>query len=400
MRNVSHIRIAMSRKSAYLCTDYQAQQLFERALAVTENVLGREHPSTAASLNNLALALKAQGDLTAARQLYERAVVIDEKVLGPDHPDTAADLLNLGVLLNEQGDLGGAQLLIERALQINATVLGPDHLQTARSLNSFARLLRDQGRDEEARPLFERALAIREAALGAGHPETATTLNDLAALLHDKGELAQARPYYERALVIRERVDGPDHPETAVALNNLAALVQEQGDGIWRSCWSRAIVRHRPWLSVRLRLRLMRPRSARTILGPATRPKPRHKPSISLAVRTTLQSCESNTLSPTSVDGLPGLHRLADSQILPAMQFPVSPNPRIWARGGKTIHLDFRFAGAIAGAPAAAERGVPASGVGSADPAVPDCLANLTSHSPRCVRAPAPVKSSSRPSIA
>jgi len=50
------------------------------------------------SLNNLALLLKDQGELAAARPLYERALDIDERVLGPDHPSTAGSLNNLATL--------------------------------------------------------------------------------------------------------------------------------------------------------------------------------------------------------------------------------------------------------------------------------------------------------------
>jgi hypothetical protein len=54
-------------------------------VAICEKVLGPEHPDTAASLNNLARLLKAQGDLAGARPLHERALAIREKVLGPEH---------------------------------------------------------------------------------------------------------------------------------------------------------------------------------------------------------------------------------------------------------------------------------------------------------------------------
>ena len=62
----------------------------------------------ATRLNNLALVLRAQGDLAGARPLYERALAIREKALGPEHPDTAQSLNNLAVLLQAQGDFAGA----------------------------------------------------------------------------------------------------------------------------------------------------------------------------------------------------------------------------------------------------------------------------------------------------
>ena len=47
-------------------------------------------PYTATSLAGLALLLQAQGELGAAQPLFERALAIYEKALGRDHPDTAA----------------------------------------------------------------------------------------------------------------------------------------------------------------------------------------------------------------------------------------------------------------------------------------------------------------------
>ncbi len=57
--------------------------------------MGPYHPSTATRLRNLALLLRTQGELDAARPLYERALAIWERVLGPDHPDTAASRRSL-----------------------------------------------------------------------------------------------------------------------------------------------------------------------------------------------------------------------------------------------------------------------------------------------------------------
>ena len=207
-----------------------ARSLFERALAIRERVLGPDHPDTSETLNNLGVVLWVQGELAAARPLLERAVAIREQVQGTDHPETAQSLNNLGGLLRAQGELAAAKPHYERALAIRERVLGPDHRHTAMSLNGLARLLRAQGELDTTRPLFERALRIRERVLGPDHPETATSLHDLALLLRDQGNAAAARPLLERALAIRERVLGPDHPDTVATRRALADLAAE-GDG-------------------------------------------------------------------------------------------------------------------------------------------------------------------------
>jgi tetratricopeptide (TPR) repeat protein len=220
----------------------EARPLFERALAIAEEVLGPDDPGTASCLNNLALLLQAQGDLVTARPLFERALVIHERELGPLHPYTAACLGNLAELLEAQGELAAARPMFERALAIAEATRGSDHPHTATALNNLGGLLQAQGELAAARPLYERALSIRERTLGPDHPHTAQSLNNLALLLEAQGELSAARPLFDRALDIRERVLGPDHPLTARSLNNLALLLEEQGQsGAARSLCERAL---------------------------------------------------------------------------------------------------------------------------------------------------------------
>ena len=222
-------RLAAYRQGA-LAAYAAARPLFERALTIREKALGPEHPSTATSLNNLALLLNARGDLGGARPLFERALAIDEMALGPEHPDTAQSLNNLAGLLQAQGDLGGARPLFERALAIREKALGPEHRSTATSLDNLAVVLEGQGDLARARPLYKGALAIREKALGPEHPSTARSLNNLASLLKTQGDYQGARPLFERALAINEKALGPKHPSTATSLNNLALLLKAQSD--------------------------------------------------------------------------------------------------------------------------------------------------------------------------
>jgi tetratricopeptide (TPR) repeat protein len=48
----------------------QAEPLYKRALAIREQQLGEMHPSTATSLNNLALLYTEQGKYAEAEPLY------------------------------------------------------------------------------------------------------------------------------------------------------------------------------------------------------------------------------------------------------------------------------------------------------------------------------------------
>ena len=222
-------RLASYRQRA-LADFVGARLLYERALAIREQVFGDEHSETAKTMNDLALLLRAQGDLEGARPLLERALAIRQKVLGYDHPETANSLNNLANLLQRQGELAHARVLFERALTIREKVLGPEHPVTARSRNNLAVLLETQGDFATSRLLKERALDIHERTLGPEHRTTARSLHNLAVLHKRQNDLSGARAQYERALAIKEKVLGPEHLDTAITMNNLGEVLAEQGD--------------------------------------------------------------------------------------------------------------------------------------------------------------------------
>ena len=228
--------------ASYEAGEYPAAEpLFQRALALTEQGLGSDHPDTATSLNNLAGLYWAQGCYGEAEPLLQRALALHERTLGADHPATATSLNNLAGLYDAQERYAEAEPLYQRALALHERTLGPEHPDVATTLNSLALLYDNQGRLAEAEPLYQakgrlaeaellyqRALALYERALGANHPHTAASLHNLAALYQAQGRLADAEPLYQQALTIREQALRPDHPDVAATLNHLATLYHAQ----------------------------------------------------------------------------------------------------------------------------------------------------------------------------
>jgi cytochrome c-type biogenesis protein CcmH/NrfG len=80
-------------------------------------LLGRDHPDTLTSMNNLAQTLTAQGNLDAARKLQEQVLEATARLLGQDHPDTRTLMNNLAQTLKMQGDLAGARKIREQMLE-------------------------------------------------------------------------------------------------------------------------------------------------------------------------------------------------------------------------------------------------------------------------------------------
>jgi tetratricopeptide (TPR) repeat protein len=66
----------------------QALPLFQEALRIVEQVLGKLHPDYALSLNNLAGLYRTQGQYEQALPLYQEALPILTHALGEQHPHT------------------------------------------------------------------------------------------------------------------------------------------------------------------------------------------------------------------------------------------------------------------------------------------------------------------------
>ena len=115
----------------YYTAEYQqAEELYKKALLVSEKVLGEEHPSTATSYNNLAGVYYSQGEYKEAEELYKKALLVREKVLGEEHPDTATSYNNLARLYCAQKKYTRSLIYYYKAYKIFEYKLGFSHPNT------------------------------------------------------------------------------------------------------------------------------------------------------------------------------------------------------------------------------------------------------------------------------
>ncbi len=166
---------------------YEGQGLYtlaepwsEQCVSVIKSRLGDEHPSVAASLNNLAGLYKSQGRYPEAEPLYQQALELWKRLLGDEHPSVATSLNNLAYLYESQGRYAEAEPLYQQALSMTKRLLGDEHPDVALSLNNLAGLYESQGRYAEAEPLYKKTLKMLEQLLGAGHPDAMTVRQNYA----------------------------------------------------------------------------------------------------------------------------------------------------------------------------------------------------------------------------
>jgi tetratricopeptide (TPR) repeat protein len=71
--------------------------LKELALDICENVLGKEHPNTATTYNNIGPVYDNQGEYDKALEWYQKAWPIGANKLGPNHPNTITLKRNMSI---------------------------------------------------------------------------------------------------------------------------------------------------------------------------------------------------------------------------------------------------------------------------------------------------------------
>jgi tetratricopeptide (TPR) repeat protein len=73
----------------------KALEWLQRALDGYENTLGKDHPSTLNTVNNMGVVFENQGEYGKALEWYQRALYGYESTLGKDHPSTRRTARNL-----------------------------------------------------------------------------------------------------------------------------------------------------------------------------------------------------------------------------------------------------------------------------------------------------------------
>ncbi|MFD7323868.1 tetratricopeptide repeat protein [Streptomyces sp. NPDC059875] len=199
--------------------------LEERVLAVSERVLGAGHPGTLAVRANLASSYWLAGRIDEAVVLQEGVLADRERVLGPEHPDTLTARANLASTYSHAGRVGEAIVLQEGVLADRERVLGPEHPDTLTARANLGSFYWRVGRVGEAVVLEQGVLADRERVLGPEHPDTLTARANLSYTYRQAGLTTEATALMEQALAGAERALGSDHPDT---VDYRAALLEFQ----------------------------------------------------------------------------------------------------------------------------------------------------------------------------
>ncbi|KAK7177910.1 hypothetical protein PSPO01_16043 [Paraphaeosphaeria sporulosa] len=207
-----------------------AETTHRQALLVRANALGRKHPRTLASMNEVAATLSGQGKYAKAEDMHRETLELSKEVLGKKHPETLTSMNNLAQALGMQGEYVKAEKMHRKTLELREEVIGKKHPYTLASMNEVAEALRGQGDYVEAEKMHRKTLELEEEVLGKKHPDTLTSMNNLAQALSDQGKYVEAEKMHREELELSKEVLGKKHPDTLTSMNNLAAALSDQGE--------------------------------------------------------------------------------------------------------------------------------------------------------------------------
>jgi tetratricopeptide (TPR) repeat protein len=215
-----------------LCSDgrfNEAEAYFNEVLQSCKEVLGPEHPSTLASMANLASTLLNQGRWKEAEDLEVQVIETRKRLLGEEHPETLTTMANLASTYRIQGRWKEAEDLDAQAMRTSSWVLGEDHPSTLASMANLASTLWNQGRWKEAEDLEVKVIEIRKRILGQEHPETLTIMANLASIYRNQGRWKKAEDLDMQVMEESLRGLGQEHPITLMSTANLATTFWNQG---------------------------------------------------------------------------------------------------------------------------------------------------------------------------
>ncbi|KAI2618440.1 hypothetical protein GGR54DRAFT_605477 [Hypoxylon sp. NC1633] len=199
----------------------------EKTLKERMNTLGKEHPDTLISMNNLGIVLHNQGKYEEAVQIYRETLELMEQVLGKEDPITLANMNNLGSVLRSQGKYEEAEQIYRETLELMEQVLGKEDPITLQSMNNLGSVLSDQEKHEEAEQILREILELREQVLGKEHPDTFKSMKNLGFVLSQQGKYEEAQQIYRETLELMKQVLGKEHPNTLQSMNNLGFVLQQ-----------------------------------------------------------------------------------------------------------------------------------------------------------------------------
>ena len=207
---------------AHFTSDYLAD--YAKALSIFESLLksiiqkeGEKSIEAITQYSNIGIALWNLGEYEKAEKHHLKAIELSRELLGDNHPLIASCLNNLSVVYMDLNKFDESQKCLEQSLAINPNSLA-DSVKCYLNLGSNCI---SAGKMSIAMSHFEKALELIQSEEKINTSWEATCYNGMATILSNEDHFSEALSYYEKALELNLNKFGKEHPDVSVNYANI-----------------------------------------------------------------------------------------------------------------------------------------------------------------------------------
>ncbi|XP_030042084.1 clustered mitochondria protein homolog isoform X2 [Microcaecilia unicolor] len=202
-------------------------ELINEALNLFNNVYGALHVEICACLRLLARLNYIMGDYSEALSNQQKAVLMSERVLGIEHPSTIQEYMHLALYCFANSQLSTALNLLYRARYLMLLVFGEDHPEMALLDNNIGLVLHGVMEYDLSLRFLESALTINSKYHGAKSLKVALSYHLVARVYESKAEFRSALQHEKEGYTIYKNQLGEQHEKTKESSEYLKYLTQQ-----------------------------------------------------------------------------------------------------------------------------------------------------------------------------
>ncbi|XP_033833343.2 clustered mitochondria protein homolog [Periophthalmus magnuspinnatus] len=205
----------------------EGSELINEALNLFNNVYGAMHVEICACLRLLARLNYIMGDHAEALSNQQKAVLMSERVLGIEHPNTIQEYMHLALYCFANGQLSTALKLLYRARYLMLLVCGEDHPEMALLDSNIGLVLHGVMEYDLSLRFLENALTINTKYHGSRSLKVALSHHLVARVYESKAEFRSALQHEKEGYTIYKNQMGEVHEKTKESSEYLKYLTQQ-----------------------------------------------------------------------------------------------------------------------------------------------------------------------------
>jgi tetratricopeptide (TPR) repeat protein len=199
----------------------EAIQMEEQVLSGKNEIYNEDDDGIWKTELNLANSYTIQGRWNDAERIYQRLLITVRERYGERHPRTLRVIIGAANCYGRQGLYHEALLMREELYKNSREVLGEEHPETLATMINLAESYATLERWPEAEKMQKDSLQISIRIHGKDHPHTLGIQMNLSVSLRLQDKLNEALTYAEQAVEGNKRVQGQTHPDTLLSLDHL-----------------------------------------------------------------------------------------------------------------------------------------------------------------------------------